>query len=221
AMICGGGTSYIEIVGVKELHDTTYTLMPDRIVAGTYMTAIAATYGDGIFTDFPTKELETVVQVLRKIGCKIEDLGDGVRISCSSRLESIKLLKTQPYPGFPTDMQSQMMTVLSLAKGVSTIAEEIFESRFQNAYELGKMGANIIISAEDNRAIIAGVEELHGAVVKSHDLRGGAALVIAGLCAKGTTIIQEATSIERGYEDICRDFSELGADIKYCSENAS
>ena len=221
AMISGGGTSYIEIVGVKELHDTTYTLMPDRIVAGTYMTAIAATYGDGILFDFPSKELEIVVQVLRKTGCKIDDVGGGVRISCNSRLQGIKLLKTQPYPGFPTDMQSQMMTALCLAKGESAIAEEIFESRFQNVYELRKMGANIIISAEDNRAIIAGVEELHGAVVKSHDLRGGAALVIAGLSANGTTIIQEATSIERGYEDICRDFSELGADIKYCSENAS
>src|SRR5699024_7534310 len=112
-------------------------------------------------------------------------------------------------------------TILCLAQGESTIVEEIFESRFQNAYELRKMGAEILILAEKNRAIIAGVDELQGAVVKSHDLRGGAALVIAGLSAKGTTIIQEATSIERGYEDICRDFSQLGADIKYCSENAS
>lgn len=221
AYVSGGGSSYIEIVGVKELHDTTYTMMPDRIVAGTYMTAIAATCGDGVLMDFPSKELEVVMQVLKKTGCRIEDIGGGVRVSCNSRLEPINLLKTQPYPGFPTDMQSQMMTILCLAQGESTIVEEIFESRFQNAYELRKMGAEILILAEKNRAIIAGVDELQGAVVKSHDLRGGAALVIAGLSAKGTTIIQEATSIERGYEDICRDFSQLGADIKYCSENAS
>jgi UDP-N-acetylglucosamine 1-carboxyvinyltransferase len=116
-------------------------------------------------------------------------------------------------------MQSQMMTVLCLADGKSTIQEEIFESRYQNVDELKKMGAMINLEATGNKAIIAGVRQLKGAVVKAHDLRGGAAMVIAGLAAEGTTIIREATSIERGYEDICRDFSSLGANIRYCSEN--
>ncbi len=221
ARICGKGTAYIEVEGVKSLHDVDYTLMPDRIVAGTYMTAIAATYGDAVLTNFPVRELDAVIRTLRKTGCKIDISEDNVRVSCKKRLQPIELIRTQPYPGFPTDMQSQMMTVLSLADGRSVIQEEIFESRFQNVYELRKMGAIISLESSSNKAILTGVRKLEGAVVKAHDLRGGAALVIAGLAAQGTTIVQGATSIERGYEDICRDLSALGANICYCSENAS
>ncbi|NLP35343.1 MAG: UDP-N-acetylglucosamine 1-carboxyvinyltransferase [Clostridiales bacterium] len=221
ARICGKGTSYIEVEGVKELHDVAFTLMPDRIVAGTYMTAIAATYGDAVLTDFPIRELDSVIRVLRKTGCKIETLDDNVRVYCKKRLQPVEIIKTQPYPGFPTDMQSQMMTVLCLSNGESTIVEKIFESRYQNVDELRKMGAKIDLEASENKAIITGVEQLNGAVVKSHDLRGGAALVIAGLAAEGTTVVQGATSIERGYEDICRDLAALGANIRYCSESAS
>jgi UDP-N-acetylglucosamine 1-carboxyvinyltransferase len=118
-------------------------------------------------------------------------------------------------------MQSQLMSILCMADGKSTIMEEIFESRYQNVAELKKMGAMISLEAVGNKAIIAGVKRLHGAVVDAHDLRGGAALIIAGLSADGTTIVREATNIERGYEDICRDLSALGAKIRYCSENAS
>jgi UDP-N-acetylglucosamine 1-carboxyvinyltransferase len=221
ARICGKGTAYIEVEGVKKLHDVTYTLMPDRIVAGTYLTAVAATYGDAVLKDFPMRELDSVIRVLRKTGCNIEARGNHVRAYCKKRLQPIELIKTQPYPGFPTDMQSQMMSILCLADGKSTIIEEIFESRYQNVNELRKMGAKISLEAAENKAMITGVNRLHGAVVKSHDLRGGAALVIAGLAAEGTTIVQGATSIERGYEDICRDLSALGANICFCSENAS
>jgi UDP-N-acetylglucosamine 1-carboxyvinyltransferase len=221
ARICGKGSAFIEIEGVNKLHDVEYTLSSDRIVAGTYMTAIAATYSDAVLTETPIRHLDSTIRVLRKIGCFIEIDGNNVRVSQKHRPIPIELLKTQPYPGFPTDMQSQLMTVLSLADGKSTIMEEIFESRYQNVPELRKMGAIISLETTGNKAIISGVNRLNGAVVDAHDLRGGAALVIAGLAARGTTIIREATSIERGYEDICRDLSVLGAKIRYCSENAS
>ena len=221
ARICGKGSAFIEIEGVKKLHDAEYTLPSDRIVAGTYMTAIAATNGDARLLDTPVRQIDTVIRVLRKTGCSIEETGDNLRISCKGRPLPIDVLRTQPYPGFPTDMQSQMMTVLSMADGNSTIIEEIFESRYQNVDELKKMGAVISMEATGNKAIVVGVKHLHGAVVNAHDLRGGAALIVAGLAATGTTFVRDATCIERGYEDICRDMSCLGAKIRYCSENAS
>jgi UDP-N-acetylglucosamine 1-carboxyvinyltransferase len=141
-----------------------------------------------------------------------------MKISCNKRPLPYDILKTQPYPGFPTDMQSQLMTVLSLADGASTIIEEIFESRFQNAKELNKMGANITVENE-NKAVIRGVNSLQGGLVRAYDLRAGAALVIAGLAALGTTVIRDVTCVERGYEDICRDLRSLGASINYCSDN--
>jgi UDP-N-acetylglucosamine 1-carboxyvinyltransferase len=220
ARICGKGSAYLEVEGVKKLHDVEYTLPSDRIVAGTYMTAVAAARGEALFINTPVRQIEALIRVLRRVGCSIEVEADNLRISCKERPFPIDLLKTQPYPGFPTDMQSQMMTVLCLADGKSTIQEEIFESRYQNVDELKKMGAMIGLEATGNKAIIAGVKQLNGAIVNAHDLRGGAAMVIAGLAAGGTTIIREATSIERGYEDICRDFTSLGANIQYCSENA-
>ncbi len=219
ARICGKGSAFLEVEGVKKLHDVDYTLPPDRIVAGTYMTAIAAAWGEASLYETPVRQLDSVIRVLRKSGCNIETDGSKLKISCKGRPQPIELLKTQPYPGFPTDMQSQLMTLLSLADGKSTIQEEIFESRYQNVEELRKMGAVISFEAQRNRAIIFGVRQLQGAVVEAHDLRGGAAMVIAGLAARGTTVIREATSIERGYEDICRDLSCLGASIRYCSEN--
>lgn len=219
ARICGKGTAFIQVEGVKQLHDVEFTLSTDRIVAGTYMAAIAANRGDAVFTDVPVTHLESTLRILKKTGCNIEVTGNTVRIHNKKRPLAIDYLKTQPYPGFPTDMQSQLLTVLCLADGKSTIAEEIFESRFQNVEELNRMGADIEMEAGKNIAHINGVEKLKGGVVHAHDLRGGAALVIAGLTAEGTTIVRDATSIERGYEDICRDFAALGADIRYCSEN--
>ncbi|MDD4111841.1 MAG: UDP-N-acetylglucosamine 1-carboxyvinyltransferase [Herbinix sp.] len=217
ARICGKGTAFIEVEGVNRLHDVDYRLSPDRIVAGTYMAAVAAAGGEVILLDAPTRQIESVIRVLDKIGCSIKTTDEYMRISCNRRPLPYDMLKTQPYPGFPTDMQSQLMSVLCLANGKSTIVEEIFESRFQNVNELKKMGA--MIAETENKAIVSGVMHLEGAQVIAHDLRAGAALVIAAVAAQGETIIREATSIERGYEDICRDFNSLGANVRYCSNN--
>jgi UDP-N-acetylglucosamine 1-carboxyvinyltransferase len=220
ARICGKGSAFIEVEGVKQLHDVEFRLSPDRIVAGTYMAAIAATKGDAVFTNAPIKHLDSTIRILKRVGCNIKATEDTIRIYNRHRPIPIDVLKTQPYPGFPTDMQSQLMSILCLADGESTIVEEIFESRYQNVAELRKMGAMIGLVAEENKAIITGVKRLRGATVYAHDLRGGAALVISGLVAEGTTIVRDATCIERGYEDICRDFMVLGAKTRYCSENA-
>lgn len=219
ARICGKGSSFIEIEGVKKLHDVEFTLPSDRIVAGTYMAAIAAANGDVVLRETPTKDLDSIIRILGKAGCNFDIQKDSIRLCSKHKPKPIDLIKTQPYPGFPTDMQSQIMSVLSVAGGNSTIVEEIFESRFQNAMELKKMGARIKLKEDTKEAVISGVNKLHGAEVTAHDLRGGAALIIAGLMAEGSTIVREATRIERGYEDICRDLSLLGANVNYCSDN--
>ena len=221
ARICGKGSDYIEIEGVKGLHDVEFTLSTDRIVAGTYMAAVAATRGDIVLLDTPDRQLTSTIRVLRRIGCDVEVLGNVIKIRSEKRPQPIEILKTQVYPGFPTDMQSQLMSILCLADGKSTIIEEIFESRYQNVEELRKMGAVISLQENENKAIITGVKGLHGAVVHAHELRGGAALVIAGLAAEGTTVVCDASYIERGYEDICRDLTLLGAKIRFRSGNIS
>ncbi len=219
ARICGKGSAFIEIEGVKHLHDVEFNLSSDRIVAGTYMAAVAAAKGDVVFTHTPINHLDSTIRILKRAGCTIETMEDTIKVKSRKRPFPIGLLKTQPYPGFPTDMQSQLMTVLCLADGESTIIEDIFESRYQNVPELKAMGAKINLEEHTNQANIIGVKHLKGAVVEAHDLRGGAALVIAGLEAEGTTIIREANIIERGYEDVCRDLKILGANIRYCSDN--
>lgn len=213
ARICGKGTSFIIIEGVKRLHDVEFTLSPDRIVAGTYMAAIAAARGEAVLQNAPGRHLNALIRVLTKTGCQLEAKDDLIKISNAKRPMPVGILRTQPYPGFPTDMQSQLMSILCEADGTSTIQEDIFESRFQNAEELKKMGADISLNKEGNKAVITGVDKLHGAVVHAHDLRGGAALIIAGLAAEGTTSIYDADFIERGYEDICRDLTALGAKV--------
>ncbi len=215
ARICGKGTAYIEVEGVKRLYDVEFILPPDRIVAGTYMTAIAAIHGEAVFHDAPVMQIDSILRVLKKTGCTIDTEDTKVRIRSKGKILPVDLLKTEPYPGFPTDMQSQMMTVLCLAEGTSIIQEKIFESRYQNVEELKRMGAKISLELTENKAVIEGVKQLRGAIVRAYDLRGGAAMVIAGLAAQGTTIVQDAVNIERGYEDICRDFSNLGAKINY------
>lgn len=219
ARICGKGSAFIEIEGVKHLHDVEFNLSSDRIVAGTYMAAVAAARGDAVLTHAPVSHLDSTIRILKKTGCNIVTTEDTVKIKSRKRPLPINMLKTQPYPGFPTDMQSQLMSVLCLADGESTISEEIFESRFQNVNELKEMGAILTVEEKTNKAMITGVKHLQGAIVQAHDLRGGAGLVIAGLEAEGKTIIRDATIIERGYEDICRDLMMLGAAIRYCSDN--
>lgn len=219
ARICGKGTAFIEIEGVKNLHDVEYTLSTDRIVAGTYMSAVVAAGGNVTLVDTPVRHMESTIRILRKTGCLIEITNDRVKIISKHRPKAVNFIRTQPYPGYPTDMQSQLMSVLCKADGISTIHEQIFEYRYHNVNELKKMGAIIEVEEETNKAVITGVNQLHGALVQAHDLRGGAALAIAGLAAEGTTVVTEAINIERGYEDICRDFSAMGAKIRYCSDN--
>ena len=217
AKISSKDTLFLQIEGVEKLHDIEYNISSDRIVAGTYMAAVAATGGDVIFLNTPNDQLNAIVQVLEETGCQIEGEEDFLRIVSNKRPRPIKTLETQPYPGFPTDMQSQLMTVLSIADGESTIIEKIFESRYQNVSQLKKMGTKIEVDGK--KAKIKGVNKLQAASVYANDLRGGAALVIAGLIAEGTTIVNNSINIQRGYEDICRDLSLLGADIEYCNKD--
>ncbi|ROR30743.1 UDP-N-acetylglucosamine 1-carboxyvinyltransferase [Mobilisporobacter senegalensis] len=213
AKIYGAGTDSITIEGVEEVHDVEYTLVADRIVAGTYMAALAGRGGKITLKGASCRELYSVVMTLIDMGCGIYCGSDYITISSMERPNAIDIIRTSPYPGFPTDMQSQIMVTLSIAQGTSIIIENIFEARYKNVSELIKMGANIIV--EGKLAVVKGVPMLHGAEVFASDLRGGAALVIAGIIAEGRTIVDNTSYISRGYEDIVRDFKEIGADIKY------
>lgn len=213
ARISGYGTSRIIVDGVSKLYSISYRISPDRIVTGTYLAAVAGTGGNVVLQDTHCESLEGVIEVYRKIGCKIICEEDNIIINSSGYPKPISLLRTKPYPGFPTDMQSQTMAVLTKASGTSKISEEIFEGRFQIVEELRKFGADI--EAKDTVATISGVSKLSGKRVRATELRGGAALVIAGLMADGITRIYSTGHIERGYEDISRDLRELGAETYY------
>lgn len=211
ADIRGAGTDEIKIRGVEYLHGSEYTIIPDQIEAGTYMIASAATGGDVTITDVIPKHLEAVTAKLMEAGVMVQEGADWVRVYREHRPQRINI-QTQPYPGFPTDMQQPMGVLLSIADGTSIITENIFDARFKYLEELRKMGAKVQV---DGRvAIIEGVETLTGAPVEANDLRAGAALVIAGLVARGVTEISNAHFIDRGYEDIESKLSELGADIQ-------
>lgn len=212
AKITGIGKEELIICGVEKLHDTNYTLIADRIVAGTYLSAVQGVGGKVTLTDIDDSQVGAIIQTLKKTGSKITCGNDYIQIKANKRPKSADIIKTKPYPFFPTDMQSQMMSVLTLAKGTSILIENIFEARFKNVHELMKMGADI--TTEGKVAIIKGVKKLYGANVNAYDLRGGAGLVIAGLMAEGLTTVNNPVYIERGYEDICRDLHKLGADIK-------
>lgn len=212
ANIIGAGSDCIIIEGVNEVHDVEYTLCADRIVTGTYMAALAGCHGQVTLLGAGYKELYSVVETLADMGCNILCGSDYITISSYQTPKAIDILRTSPYPGFPTDMQSQIMVALTIADGTSVIIENIFEARYKNVSELAKMGANIIL--EGKMAVVKGVRTLHGAEVLASDLRGGAALVSAGLIAEGKTTVDNISYIARGYEDIVRDFSILGANIK-------
>jgi len=213
ADIRGAGTDVIKINGVKKLSgDTTYSIVPDQIEAGTFMLAAVASKGDIIIKNCITKHLEPLTAKILEIGGHAEDInGDTLRVWCTSRPKKATI-KTLPYPGFPTDLQPQMGVVLSIAEGTSIINESIWESRFQYTGELNKMGANI--TAQGKTAIFEGVKELSGAPVYSTDLRAGAALIIAGIIANGKTEIYNLDHIDRGYENIEQKFRNLGAKIE-------
>ncbi len=211
ANIRGAGTDVIRIVGVEKLHKTEYSVIPDQIEAGTFMFAAAATKGDVTVKNVIPKHLEATSAKLLEAGCEIEELDDAVRVVASKPLRHTQVT-TLPYPGFPTDMQPQMSVVLGIAQGTSTVTESIFENRFKYVDELTRMGADIKV--ESNIAIISGVKGYTGARVSAPDLRAGAALVIAGLSAEGTTIVDDIHYIQRGYEAFEEKLEKLGAQIR-------
>ena len=213
ANISGAGTSVIKVRGVPRLHGCHYTIIPDMIEAGTYMVAAAATRGDVTLQGVISRHLDAVSAKLREMGVKVEDGGDTVRVHCESPFVSTAI-QAVPYPGFPTDMQPQMTALLSLAEGISTVTENVFKKRFQYVEELRHMGAAISVNDQTSTATIVGVKSLHGARVTALDLRAGAALVIAGLAAKGETLICDVEMIERGYVDIVGKLRALGANIE-------
>jgi UDP-N-acetylglucosamine 1-carboxyvinyltransferase len=210
ADIMGAGTDVIKIRGVKSFRETNYTIIPDQIEAGTYMVAAAATKGDVTIKNVIPKHLEPITSKLRKIGAKVIENDDSMRIIGGDEHERTNI-KTMPHPGFPTDMQPQFAALLTLARGTSILTEGIFDNRFRYVDELRRMGADI--SVDGKVAVIEGVERLTGAPVKAADLRAGAALIIAGLSADGTTQIEEIQHIERGYEEMDVKLRALGADI--------
>ena len=211
ANITGAGTTMIRIKGVKELHGCSYELAPDMIEAGTYMVAAAATKGRVRIKNIVPKHMESVSAKLREMGIPLEIDDNSITVIGTDDFRGTEI-RTNPYPGFPTDMHPQFSALLALAKGISTVSEGIFSTRFRYAGELNKMGADIEII--ESSAHINGVEALSGAEVKAHDLRAGACLVIAGLAANGVTTITNIELIERGYENLVEKLKKLGADIK-------
>ena len=211
ADVRGAGTDVIKINGVDHLSGTSYTIIPDQIEAGTYMAAAAATNGDVTITNVITKHLESITAKLREMGITVEEYEDCIRVCSKGRLHKCNV-KTMPHPGFPTDMQPQIAVLLSVADGTSMITEAVWDNRFRYVDELKRMGANISVSGK--MAVIEGVDTLKGAPVKATDLRAGAAMIVAGLAATGTTYIEDIRHIERGYENVVEKFSSLGGDIR-------
>ncbi len=210
ADVRGAGTDVIKIHGVKQLHGCNYTLIPDQIEAGTFMVAAAATGGNVLIKDVTPKHLEPIIAKLEMAGAEVEEYDESVRVSRNGELTPVNV-KTQPHPGFPTDMQPLMAVLLSRAKGISIITESIWDNRFRYIDELLRMGANIQV---DGRvAVIEGVPNLSCAPVRATDLRAGAALVVAALCTEGCSEVDDIEHIERGYEHLVEKLRALGADI--------
>ncbi len=211
ARISGAGTDTVKIRGVEQLTGGSYAIIPDQIEAGTYMAAVAATGGNVLVKNVIPKHMECITSKLQEMGVKVINYDDAIRIQQSGRLQHTTV-KTRPYPGFPTDMQAQICVCMSLANGISRLTESVYETRFFGyCTELEDMGADILISGKT--ATVTGKEKLTGAKVTAHDLRAGAALVIAGLAAEGTTKVEQIHFIERGYERLVEKLTALGADI--------
>lgn len=211
ARVRGAGTNVITIEGVSELHGVQHSVIPDRIEAGTYMIAAAMTGGDVIIENVLPEHQKPLIAKLREAGALVEEDIDRIHVVGSGRLKAVDI-KTLPYPGFPTDMQAQMMAMLSVAEGRSKITETVFENRFMHVVELNRMGANI--TTEGRSAVITGPAHLTGCTVRATDLRAGAAMILAGLVAEGATEICDIYHIDRGYEEIAAKLTRLGADIK-------
>ncbi len=210
AKIVGAGTDEIQIEGVKKLKDISYNIMPDRIETGSFLCFAAATKGNIILENANATHITPIISKLEEAECKIETSKNKIKIIAPKKLKAIDI-KTMPYPGFPTDMQSVFASMLTIAKGTSIIVENIFENRYKYTQELNKMGAKITV--EGKSAIIRGTRKLYGADVKATDLRGGAALVLAGLIAKGKTQVDDIEYILRGYEKLDYKLQNLGANI--------
>lgn len=211
AKVIGAGTDEIVIEGVKKLKDVSYNIMPDRIEAGSFLCFIAATKGSAVLENINNNHINPIINKLEEAECKIITEKNKLKIIAPKRLKAIDI-KTMPYPGFPTDMQSVIASMLTTAKGTSIIVENIFENRYKYTQELNKMGAKITV--EGKSAVIRGSRKLYGANVNATDLRGGAALVLAGLIARGTTKIDNIEYILRGYERLEDKLECLGASIK-------
>ena len=211
ADIMGAGTDVIKIRGVSVLKGVDYAIIPDQIEAGTYMVAAAATKGNVWINNVIPKHLESITAKLRKVGASVEEYDESIHVRADGPLLSTSL-KTLPHPGFPTDMQPQFSTMLTVSEGTSVVTDDIFDNRFRYVSELRRMGANIKV--EGTTAIIQGIPQLTGASVRATDLRAGAALVIAGLMASGTTVVENIFHIDRGYENIDDKLKGLGANIR-------
>lgn len=211
AKIKGAGSSKIEINGVKHLKDASYNIMPDRIEAGTFLCMAAMNSGNILVKNVNDAHITPILDKLEESGCKLNIKNTQIEIQAPKKIKAVDI-KTMPYPGFPTDLQSIFATLLTTAKGTSLVVENIFENRYKYTQELIRMGAKI--SVEGKTAVIKGVRKLYGANVKATDLRGGAALVMAATVAKGITKIEEVEYILRGYERFDQKLKELGVDIQ-------
>ena len=212
AQISGAGTDTVKIRGVEKLEGGTYAIIPDQIEAGTYLAAVAAAGGNVLVQNVIPKHMECITSKLEEMGVEFLYYDDSIRVRSTGKLQHTSV-KTRPYPGFPTDMQAQICVCMSIAEGDSQLTESVYETRFFGyCTELASMGAQILVSGKT--AMITGQEKLSGAVVRANDLRAGAALVIAGLAAEGTTVVENVHFIERGYERLAEKLAALGADIK-------
>ena len=210
ARVSGAGTSTVSVEGGRPLHGCTYTVMPDRIVAATFLCAAASAGGEIFLRGAREEHLSTVTAVLREAGCSIRSGGEGIACTCKGRLSAVRPVRTAPYPGFPTDAQAILMAALLRSRGATVFEENMFENRYRHVDELTRMGAGIRVSGRV--AVVSGVERLHGAPVRSTDLRGGAALCVAALAAEGETRVSEVSHIDRGYADLTGDLRALGAE---------
>jgi len=216
ARISGAGTDTVKIRGVEKLQEGSYAIIPDQIEAGTYLAAVAAVGGNVLVKNVIPKHMDCITSKLQEMGARVTNYDDAIRIKSEGRLR-YTTVKTRPYPGFPTDMQAQICVCMALASGVSRLTENVYETRFFGyCSELQDMGADILINGKT--AIVTGVEKLTGTEVVAHDLRAGAALIIAGMSAEGTTIVRNAHFVERGYENIVQKLRGVGAQIKRIEE---
>ena len=211
ADVRGAGTDVIKIRGVEKMHGCNYSIIPDQIEAGTYMVAAAACGGDVLIKNVIPKHLESISAKLEEAGAEVIEYDDAVRVTRFKNLTKCNV-KTMPHPGFPTDMQPQMAVLLSIAQGTSILSESVWDNRFQYVGQLLRMGADIQVDGKV--AVIVGKPKLTGVTVKATDLRAGAAMIIAGLVADGTTVVEDIAYVDRGYEDVVEKFASLGADIK-------